>query len=118
MNQILTMLCGYLLCIQALSAQSISLAPITELRCDSPKGKIHVNFSNRGKDPLRLLDLQSSHSAIQITAFDKTVKPSGMGYIVIEYNLDKIPKTQATVIVMQTNDYKQPKTTLILKYRD
>lgn len=118
MNPILTILCSCLLSVQILSAQSISLAPITELRCNSPKGKIHVSFSNRGKDPLRLLDLQSSHSAIQITAFDKTVKPSGMGYIVIEYNLDKIPKAQATVIVMQTNDYKQSKTTLILKYSD
>ena len=95
-------------------AQKISLAAVTELRCEQMVGSIRVALSNRGKDPLRLLSLQSSSPYIKVSTKATILKPGNMTYLLIEYDLRNIPQQQALSIVIQTNDYKQPKTTLLL----
>jgi hypothetical protein len=111
--RLLIILC--LLMMQNLNAQSsISLELVTEIKCEALKGKKMLPFSNRGKDPLHILALQSSHPSITIKALSNPILSGSMGYFLIEYNLTNIPKTQAIALIIKTNDYRKPQLTLLL----
>jgi len=97
-------------------AQRISLDPITELHCNSIKGSLKVNFSNRGLDPLKILELKSSHKNIQISPSHKSIRSGSMGFFFIEYNFSDINEEDVVAIVIKTNDYKKPKVTLLLNF--
>lgn len=104
-----------LLITQNLNAQSnMSLDAVTEIKCELLQGKKMLPFSNRGKDPLHILALQSSNSNIRIKTISNPILAGSMGYFLIEYDFSKIPKPEAIALIIKTNDYKKPNITLLL----